>query len=151
MSSNSKQLDNETDSSVGRFKCKLCDRGFTRKFNRDRHEDTCKPKSDTYHCLNAWCNKTFNKKSNRDRHTNICSKPAKDKTVCFLCKKDYKTAKQLKRHLKSHSNPNSHLNKKSKNAKKVTKEKSSGLPPSMIDLSSGYVLQGKNCLKFCLL
>jgi hypothetical protein len=33
----------------------------------------------------------------------------------------------------------------------VTKEKSSGLPPSMIDLSSGYVLQGKNCLKFCLL
>ena len=125
------------------FPCrKGCGKIFKRFKNCERHEkrkNPCKgeqeitqdvpiPKA-TLVC-SKWCQKSFRCKFNLLRHEMTCRK--KDNT-CFICKKEFKRATHLRRHMEVHTKPTKIRIKNKRKRKMATQDAKSDTDDNVSD------------------
>ena len=111
-----------------------CEKVYSQKTNRKRHEKTCSHKKEelsiekvsVFYCSKSWCSKSFKTKFNCNRHKTTCSRPKRKVTQCYLCKKEFSKLSNLKRHLVVHTKP--------KKKKKVTEK---AIESGEIDIAAG--------------
>ncbi|XP_014230009.2 zinc finger protein 184-like [Trichogramma pretiosum] len=80
------------------YPCDLCDKSYTRKYDRTQHMRECTGKG-PYPC--DLCNKSYTRKHDRNRHrlTHNGKKPY----TCDLCNESYADNRNLKRHMRTHT------------------------------------------------
>ena len=85
------------------FYCSYCDKGFTRKFNYEKHILTNhSDKKEEFECSD--CQKTFSSQSNLTRHTKTKHTPHQKEYVCNNCNKKFERQDTLLRHERTDHN-----------------------------------------------
>ena len=87
---------------TGAYKCLRCSKSFSRKFNLDRHLESCKVDNSevSYKCLR--CDKTFSRRYNLDRHMESCKHDNSEVPYkCVRCDKTFSRRYNLDRHMES--------------------------------------------------